>query len=107
MLKRVSDLAESGIAYNIEERAYLATLTDRMVTTFDVLDASLTRLIRLQQADLTASQLGSEATLTQFLNSRFKDTSYLTDVYDSVSNAILDASSQFNIEDFTRYGYNV
>ena len=62
MLKRVSDLAESGIAYNIEERAYLATLTDRMVTTFDVLDASLTRLIRLQQADLTASQLGSEAT---------------------------------------------
>ena len=107
MLKRVSDLAESGIAYNIEERAYLATLTDRMVTTFDVLDASLTRLIRLQQADLTTSQLGSEATLTQFLNSRFKDTSYLTDVYDSVSNAILDASSQFNIEDFTRYGYNV
>jgi hypothetical protein len=78
-----------------------------MVTTFDALDASLTRLIRLQQSDMTASQLGAEAALTQFLNSQFKDTSYLNSLYDSVSAAILDASSQLNVDQATSYNYAV
>lgn len=107
LIENIARLSENGIAYNLEQRAYLQTLSDRMVTTFDVLDASLTRIIRLQQSDITASAMGSEATLTQFLNSVFQDTSYLNSVYDSVYDAIVDAASQFNIEDQTRYAYNV
>ena len=107
LIKQVGQLADQGIAYNLEERAYLQELRDRMVTTFDALDASLTRLIRLQQSDMTASQLGAEAALTQFLNSRFKDTSYLNSLYDSVSAAILDASSQLNVDQATSYNYAV
>lgn len=107
LVEAISKLSSEGIAYNLEQRAYLQTLSDRMVTTFNVLDASLTRLIRLQQSDVTAVALGSEATLTQFLNSVFQDTSYLNSLYDSVYGAIIDASSQFNTEDQTRYAYNV
>ena len=107
LIKQVGQLADQGIAYNLEERAYLQELRDRMVTTFDALDASLTRLIRLQQSDMTASQLGAEAGLTKFLNSQFKDTSYLTSLYDSVSAAILDASSQLNVDQATSYNYAI
>lgn len=107
LIKQVGQLADQGIAYNLEERAYLQELRDRMVTTFDALDASLTRLIRLQQSDMTASQLGAEANLTRFLNSQFKDTSYLNSLYDSVSAAILDASSQLNVDQATSYNYAI
>lgn len=107
LIKQVGQLADQGIAYNLEERAYLQELRDRMVTTFDALDASLTRLIRLQQSDMTASQLGAEAGLTKFLNAQFKDTSYLNSLYDSVSAAILDASSQFNADQATSYNYAI
>lgn len=107
LIDQIARFTNEGIAYNLEERAYLQTLSDRMVTTFDALDASLTRIIRLQQSDITAAALGSEATLTQLLNSVFQDTSYLNSLYDSVYEAIIDASSQFNTEDQTQYAYNV
>lgn len=107
IMQNVASIVESGIAYNVEERALVETIKDKMVATFDVLDSSLTRLIRLQQADLTYTQLGAEAGLTELLNSVFQDTSYLSDMYDSVSSAILDATSQFSYKDATGYNYNV
>lgn len=94
MIENLNKLTESGIAFNLEYRAWLETVSDKMVTTFDTLDSTLTRLVRLQQADITNASLGSEALMTRFLNSQFKDTSYLNDLYDSVAGILIDSTSQ-------------
>ena len=107
LLQNVAKLTENGIAYNIEQRAMLATLSDKMVTTFDVLDNTLQRMIRIQQADLTMSQLGSEAQLTKFLNSQFEDTSYLNTMYDSVLAALTDSISSMDKNSATSFTYAV
>lgn len=107
VLQNVAKLTESGIAYNIEQRAMLATLSDKMVTTFDVLDDTLQRLIRVQQADLTMSQMGSEALLTKFLNSQFEDTSYLNTMYDSVLGALTDSIASMDKNNATSFTYAV
>lgn len=104
---KLNELVQSGIAYNAEERALIATLSDRMVTTFDALDASLTRLIRIQQRDMTYAALGSEALLTEFLNSQFKDTSYLNNMYDSVSAILLDATAKMSADQASAFQYEV
>lgn len=107
MLENISALVESGIAYNLEERALLMSVSDKIVETFDVLDATLTRLTRLQQGDMTQAFMGVEARLLQDLNSLFTDSSYLNDMYDSVSSAIIDATSQKNLSDATAFSYQV
>lgn len=94
MVENITKAIDEGIAYNIEQRAFLATISENIASTFDAFDGNLMRLIRLQQADSTAARLGMEAVITQFLNAQFKDTSYLKSTYDTVSQALLEASSQ-------------
>lgn len=111
VLENIVKFTDAGIIYNAEQRALIATLSDRMVTTFDAMDSTLTRLIRIQQADLTMSQLGAEATLTQFLNQKFGNTEYLgtsggTGIYDSVYAALIDASAVMNRDQATSYAFN-
>lgn len=106
LIENVDKLVREGIAYNIEERAALMSLSDRIATTFDALDKNLERLIRLQQADLTASQLGSEASLTKFLNERFQDTSYLSNEYHNVMGTLLEASSLMDVNSATSFLYS-
>ena len=106
-LENLAKLVDSGISYNIEQRAFLATISDKIATTFDAFDSNLTRLIRLQQADITASRLGIEASLTSALNSMFSDTSYLSDMYDTVAGALVDAESQMTREQATEFEYTV
>ena len=107
VIENVSKLVEAGIAYNVEERSIIQTLSNKMVTTFDTLDATLTRLIRLNGADLTTAQLGAEAQLNNFLSQMFSDTSYLTDMYDSIANAIIDATSQLDYQSSVDFQYAV
>lgn len=107
LLENVIKVTDSGIAYNVEQRAYIATLSEKIATTFDALDQNLTRLIRIQQADMTTSQLGAEADLTNFFNNQFQDTSYLNQIYDSVQGAIIDATSQLSRDEATAFNYNV
>ena len=107
LLENLNSLVQTGIGYNLEDRAYLMTIADRTVATFDLLDPSLNRMIRLQQADLTRAQMGLESFLTQGLNSMFWDTSYLNSMYDSVTAALVDATSQMSYEETTSYLYNV
>ena len=94
MVENITKAIDEGIAYNIEQRAFLASISENIANTFDAFDGNLMRLIRLQQADSTAARLGMEAVITQFLNAQFKDTSYLKSTYDTVSQALLEASSQ-------------
>ena len=107
LMENIATLVDKGINFNVEERAMLMTLGDKMVTTFDVLNPTLTRLARIQQADLTSSQMGYEALLTRFLNSYFEDTSYLSDVYDNVADTLLDASSQLTAQASSEFNFAV
>lgn len=94
VIENIKKLSEAGVAYNLDLRAFLATVADDIAETFDVFDSNLMRLIRLQQSDTTAARLGMEASLNKLFNQYFSDTSYLTDAADSVSQAIIDANSQ-------------
>lgn len=107
LMQSISQFVDNGVAWNIEQRALIATLSDKMVTTFNALEASLTRLIRIQGADLTMPAMGAEAQLTKFLNKNFEDTSYLNSLYDTVNGAVLDASAQLNYEGAIGFNYAV
>ena len=107
LYQNIATLIDKGVAYNVEERAFLQTVADKIATTFDAFDSNLLRLIRLQQADITASRMGLEAHLTQVLNTMFQDTSYLGDVFDTVSGAILEANSLLSREASTSFEYSV
>jgi len=107
LLSKLNDAVDKGIAYNVEQRAFLATITDKIVSTFDAFDSNLMRLIRLQQADTTQARMGMEARLLQFFNSTFSDNTYLKDSYDTVSGAIVDAGAQMSREMAVSFEFNV
>ena len=107
MLDNLTTLISSGISFNIEQRAFLSTISEEIAQTFDAFDSNLTRLIRLQQTDITASRLGLEAYLTRFFNENFADTSYLNSSFDAVSGALLEASSTMSASAATSFEYVV
>ena len=107
MLQNLSTLVEQGIAYNVEQRAFLATISDKIATTFDAFDSNLAQIIRIQQADSTAARLGLEAQLTQFFNKNFGDTSYLSTLFDTVSASLLGAESQLGRNRSVEFEYTV
>lgn len=107
VIAKIKEASDAGVAYNIELRAFLGTVADSIANTFDAFDASLLRIIRLQQADTTAARLGMEASLTKLFNKYFSDTSYLSDVFDSISQTLLDASSQLARDQSVAFEYMV
>lgn len=107
-MKKLDEAVDKGIAYNVEQRTFLATIKDEIATTFDAFDSNLMRLIKLQQADSTAARLGMEAALTKTLNSVFSDSSYLTDdVYKNVRGALVEAESTMGRNMATEFEYVV
>lgn len=107
MLNNLNELIQAGVNYNIEQRAFLQSMTDKVVTTFDAFDSNLLNLIRLQQSDSTAARMGMEASLTKSLNLMFKDTSYLSNGYDSVSKALFDTITQLGRDEGLAFEYVV
>ena len=107
MLNNLSELVHQGIAANVEQRAFLASIKDNIAETFDVANSSLLRIVRLQQSDSTASRLGMEAYLNRFLNQMVSNTEYLSDTFDSVQEALLEASSQMSMKASTEFEYVV
>lgn len=107
VLENLNTLVAQGIAYNVEQRAFLMTVSDKIATTFDTFDANLTRLIKIQQADITAARLGMEANLTKFFNKMYQDTSYLNNLSDSVSAAIIEANSQLSRDEALAFEHTV
>lgn len=94
VLENLSKLVSEGISYNVEQRAFLATVSDKIADTFNAFDSNLAQIIRIQQADSTAARLGLESYLTKFFNRTFGDTSYLSTMFDTVSASLLGAQSQ-------------
>lgn len=106
VLENLSKLVNQGIAYNVEQRAFLETISDKIATTFNAANGTLLQLIRLNRADSTAAYLGMEASLTEFLNARFSDTNYLTqNINETVSAAIYEATSQLGRNQGAEFEY--
>lgn len=91
-LSQIASLSAEGIARDIESAAILQTIKDKTLTSFDVSNESLRRLIRLGNDQIYQSQFGLELQLKKVLNSTFKDSGYLSSLFDSVTDAIMDAS---------------
>lgn len=92
-IDNLNSLVSQGIAYNVEQRAFIQTMKDKIVTTFNATNGTLLRLIRLQNSDSTAARMGMEAMLTEYLNTMYMNTEYLSNTYDNVSSALLEAES--------------
>lgn len=107
VMDNVVKATEAGIANNIEQRAFLATVSENIASTFDAFDSNLLRVIRVQQADTTAARLGMEAGLTNFLNSYFSDNSYLNNAFDTVSQNLFEATSQLSAEEAVGVEYQI
>jgi predicted house-cleaning noncanonical NTP pyrophosphatase (MazG superfamily) len=107
VIENIKKLSDEGIAYNLEQRAFLQTISDKIANTFNAADGTLLRLIRLQQADTTAARLGMEAMLTKYLNRMFEDTSYLSGAHDPVNNNMMDAFSQMSRDVAAEFEFTV
>lgn len=92
VLTELNKYVSQGILNNIEQRAFLSSVSDRIATTFDAFDSSLLTLIKLNREDSTQAYLGMEAALTEFLNTAYMDSSYMSSsLNSSVSSAIMES----------------
>lgn len=107
VLEKMASLVDQGIASNVTQRAFLASISDKIATTFDVANSSLLSIVRIQQQDSTAARLGMEAELTKLFNYYFSDTSYLSDVFDSVQSTLIDVSSALGTQASVEFEYMV
>lgn len=93
VLERIGKAIDQGIVYNVEQRAFLAEVSEKIQGTFDAFDSNLLRLVRIQAADSTQARLGMEKALNDMLTTYYKDSSYLNDAFDSVSSALLEMTA--------------
>lgn len=105
--ENLKTLVGKGIAFNVEQRAFLETIKEKIATTFEAADASLLKLVRIQQADSTAARLGMESALTSFLNNMYETTEYMEQAADSIRANIYEASALMDAEAATEFEYQV
>lgn len=107
VMENIEKLSSQGIAYNLEQRAFLASIAEDIASTFDAANGTLLRLIRIQQQDSTTARMGMEASLTKLLNSMFNDTSYLGGLSDAVKEALIEAESIRSKNESLEFEYTV
>lgn len=103
----IKNMVSQGIAFNVEQRAFLATISDKIATTFDANNAALSKLIRIQQQDSTAARLGMESALTQFLNNMYETSEYMQSVAQSIKDSLLEAESLMGTKSAAAFEYQV
>lgn len=106
-IQSMDKIVSQGVAFDVEQRALLAAMQDKIVTTFDALDANLERLVRVRQADITYSSLGVEAYVNELLNTMFKDTSYLSDIHDSIYSGLTDAMATMTADELASFQFSM
>lgn len=107
LMENTWNLVNSGIAYNLEQRAFLETISENIASTFDAANSALLRIVRVQQDDSTAARLGLEAYLNEFLNNMFLNTEYLTTQFDVVTENLIEASSTMSKQSSVAFEYEV
>ena len=86
-------MVQEGIAFNVDERAFLSTIKDKIAATFEASNGTLLRLVRIQQQDTTAARLGMESSLTAFLNSMYETSEYMKTTAAAVKGNLEEAMS--------------
>ena len=107
LANKVSQMVGQGIAFNVEQRATLAVLRDKIATTFDATNGTLLRLVRIQQQDTTAGRLGMEAALNAFLNNMYETTEYMEGLAAQVKGNLEEAMSLMTGENALSFEYQV
>ena len=107
LANKVKEMVGQGIAFNIEQRATLAVLKDKIATTFDAANGTLLRLVRIQQQDTTAARLGMESALTSFLNNMYETTEYMQSVAKSVRTSLKEAEALMGAKSAAAFEYQV
>lgn len=107
VMSKLNSAIDKGISYNVEQRAFLDVLSESVATTFEAFNDSINSIIRVQQADSTAYRLGMEASLNEYLNSMFESTEYLSNVSDSVTANLMQATSLLDAEKSIAMEYQI
>lgn len=107
LTKNLAALVDKGIAFNVDQRAFLATISEKIATTFDATNGTLLRLVRIQQKDTTAARLGMESALTSFLNNMYETSEYMSDLAASVKGNLEEAMSLMSAEMAVGFEYEV
>ena len=107
LANKVSQMVGQGIAFNVEQRATLAVLKDKIATTFDAANGTLLRLVRIQQQDTTAGRLGMEAALNAFLNNMYETTEYMNGIATTIKGSLEEAMSLMTGENALSFEYQV
>ena len=107
VVENIKSMVSQGIAFNVEERAVLATIKDQIATTFDATNDALLRLVRIQQQDTTAARLGMESALTSFLNNMYETSEYMQSIAQSIKGTIEEASALMTAENAVTFEYQV
>lgn len=95
VLNSINNLVSQGITSDIESLGILTSIRDKTVSSFDVTNSDLRRLVRLnqQRGNLTAKQFGLADALKESFNSTFGDSSFLNTMFQSITGTVLDAVS--------------
>ena len=104
---KVSQMVSQGIAFNVEQRAALDVMKDKIATTFDAANGTLLRLVRIQEQDTTAGRLGMESALTAFLNNMYETTEYMEGIARTVKGSLEEAMSLMTGENALSFEYQV
>lgn len=104
---RVASMVGQGIAFNVEQRAVLDVVKDKIATTFDAANGTLLRLVKIQQQDTTAGRLGMEAALNEFLNNMYETTEYMSNLATSVKSNLEEAMSLMSGENALSFEYQI
>ena len=104
---RVVELVGRGISFNVEQRAVLDVVKDKIATTFDAANGTLLRLVKIQQQDTTAGRLGMESALTAFLNNMYETTEYMQTLATTVKGSLAEAMSLMSGENALSFEYQI
>ena len=104
---RVASMVSQGISFNVEQRAVLDVLKDKIATTFDAANGTLLRLVKIQQQDTTAGRLGMESALTAFLNNMYETTEYMEGIAKTVKTNLEEAMSLMTGENALSFEYQI
>ena len=86
--KNLTELVKAGISGNVEQRAFLETLSNDLNLLLDTHTGSLARLIRLQNTSIAENRLAIQYSLREFLNENYATSEYIKSAYTKVAESI-------------------
>ena len=86
--KNLTELVKAGISGNVEQRAFLETLSNDLNLLLDTHTGSLARLIRLQNTSIAENRIAIQYSLREFLNENYATSEYIKNAYTKVAESI-------------------